>query len=142
MTPPLPGGGVLPPQRGEEGVPLRSNRRLYAPAALGSGVVVYSCHPYLVEQGVAESVVLPPQRRRAAAGVHTPRRSRSGGVLEVGLASRALDPPVAATRRPAEAPGSWPHCGWGRHRVPLVEGSAADRASAPPRRYDARGLRG
>jgi hypothetical protein len=40
-------------------------------------------------------MVLPPQRRRATAGVHALRWFLSEGALEVGLASGALDPPEA-----------------------------------------------
>jgi hypothetical protein len=76
---------------------------------LGPGATLHSCHPCLIEQGVVESVVLPLQRRRAAVSVHALGRFRSGGAMEVGLASGALDPPEAAAGRPEEASGSQPH---------------------------------
>jgi hypothetical protein len=104
VAPPLLGGRVLPPQRGEEGVPRHLDWRLHAPATLGLGTKVYSCHPYLVEQRVAESVVLPPQRRQVVVSVHAPRRSQSGGAMEVGPPSGALDPPKVVVGRSVEAP--------------------------------------
>jgi hypothetical protein len=67
--------------------------------------VVYPYHPHLVEQGVAEPVVLPPQRRQAVVGVYAPHRPRSGGAMEVGPTSGALDPPKVVVGRPAKTPG-------------------------------------
>jgi hypothetical protein len=109
VAPPLLGGGLLPPQRGEEGVPHRPGQRLHAPAALGPSAAVHPYHPYLIEQGVAESVVLPLQQRRAATSFHASCCPRSEGAMEVGPASGALDPPETAVVHPMEAPGPRSH---------------------------------
>jgi hypothetical protein len=50
-------------------------------------------------------MVLPPQRRWAATGVYTPRCPRSRGEVEVGAATRSLDPPEVAAGGAVEAPG-------------------------------------
>jgi hypothetical protein len=52
---------------------------------LGLGGAVHPCRPYLVEQVVIKSMVLPLQRRWPTAGVYAPCHPRSGGEVEVGL---------------------------------------------------------
>jgi hypothetical protein len=46
---------------GEEGPCSGAGRRLHPPAEAVAGLAVYSCHPRVLEQGVAASVVLPPE---------------------------------------------------------------------------------
>jgi hypothetical protein len=46
---------------GEEGSRSGAGRRLHPPAEAVAGVAVHSCHPRVLEQGVAALVVLPPE---------------------------------------------------------------------------------
>jgi hypothetical protein len=46
---------------GEESPRSGAGRRLHPPAEAVAGVAVYSCHPRVLEQGVAAPVVLPPE---------------------------------------------------------------------------------
>jgi hypothetical protein len=84
VAPPLPCGDILPPHGREEGAPHGEGRWLYAPAALGSSTTLHPCHHHLIEQGVAEPLVLPLQRRQAAACVYPVSRLRGEGTLEMG----------------------------------------------------------
>jgi hypothetical protein len=105
-------------------------------ATLGPGRTVHPRHPHLFEQGVAELMVLPPQRRWAAAGVYTPCRPWSGGEVEVGATARSPDPPKATARGAAEALGLWSHRGRGCRGLPPAAGAAAGRPPTLPRRDD------
>jgi hypothetical protein len=142
MAPPLLCGGVLPLHQLEEGAPLFLGWWLHAPAALGSGTTVHPDHPHLVEQGVAEPMVLRPQRRRAAADVYTVCRLCGGVTLVVGLPSRASGLAKAAAGCPAEALGSRSYRGRGHRRLPPEEGTASNRAPASSGRNDAGRLLG
>jgi hypothetical protein len=91
---------------------------------------------------VAEPLVLPPQRRWAAAGIHAPRHPQSEGVMEVGAAAGAPDPPEVTTGGTAEALGSWSNHGRSCHVLPPAVGTTASRPLTPPRRDDPQGLCG
>jgi hypothetical protein len=51
---------------GEEGPYGGAGRWLHPPAEAGARAVVHPYHPCIFEQGVAEPVVLSPERRRDA----------------------------------------------------------------------------
>jgi hypothetical protein len=86
-------------------------------------------------------MVLPPQRRWAAADVYAPRRPRSGEV-EVGAVAGGPEPPEVAAGGTAEAPGPSSHRGWSCRGLPPAAGAAAGQPPTSPRRDDPRGLRG
>jgi hypothetical protein len=46
---------------GKESPRSGAGRRLHPPAEAVAGVAVYSCHPRVLEQGVAAPVILPPE---------------------------------------------------------------------------------
>jgi len=115
---------------GEESPRSGAGRRLHPPAEAVAGVAVYSCHPRVLEQGVAAPVVLPPERRRVAptvlpAGSH--RRHRR-------LASRDPARETEESRTPPRGPEGV--AGGGTHRCgsdcrhPPSEGASLGGAAA------------
>jgi hypothetical protein len=111
--------------RREECVPHSAGWWLHASVALGQSAVVQPCHPNLVEQRVAGSMVLPLQRRQAIIGVYAARRLRGGGLLAVGCSTGALGSAAVAAGRPAEALRPWTYYGRSRRRLPPEEGVSA-----------------
>jgi hypothetical protein len=69
MDPSLFRGVLRRDDGGEEGPYGGAGRWLHPPAEAGARAAVHLCLPCIFEQGVAEPVVLSPERRRDASAV-------------------------------------------------------------------------
>jgi hypothetical protein len=102
---------------------------LHPPDEVRAGIAVHPCLPCVFKQGVAEPVVLSPERRRDAPTVFSTSGDRRRRQLALGGHTRKLGEAPAHPPCPTKVANQGPyHCG-GCRRHPPPEGAPIGRAA-------------
>jgi hypothetical protein len=127
---------------GEEGPYGGAGRWLHPPTEAGARTTVHPCLPRVFEQGVAEPVVLSPERWRDASAVFSTSGDRRRHELALGGHARELGEAPAYSASFAEVTGCGPYRCGDRRRYPSSEGAPFGEAAVAAHGDEAGGIFG